>query len=336
MSRKFPNNAESSRDAENVIPVAVVGFFGDVAADGDESQAVPIWIKGSDVSLGGGEGGGGSGEEDMVVVLTAGAAAVDAEVFRQDMTGLAGVAVQVTGPFVGTLIFESSNDETTWQTSPAIGQLLSSRVNSITGVGMYYAFSAAKFLRLRMTARTSGTANAVAFGLMKKGLVAGAVEILANGVSLASPAGDNADGLGAITTGILRVQAVIREWNGQFYDRKRKANKTYRLLSSAAAGNPAFVQAAGGDIKTVWGENTTGGIVYVHFYNKATAPVLGTDTPLISYAVQAGSYFELPLPQDGGFYFPAGIAIAFTTDNVTIPATGAAAGAITNFCILYA
>ena len=135
------------------------------------------------------------------------------------------------------------------------------------------------------------------------------------------------------TAGYLSATADY-VFNGTSWDRDRKASGVSRVASSAASGNPAFAKASAGDLKNISGQNGAA-ITYIHFYNKATAPTLGTDTPVISFAIPANANFNIPLP-DRGLYFGTGIAYAFTTDIATIPTTGAAAAAITAFAAVYA
>ena len=135
------------------------------------------------------------------------------------------------------------------------------------------------------------------------------------------------------TAGYLSATANY-VFNGTSWDRDRKASGVSRVASSAASGNPAFAKASAGDLKHISGQNGAA-ITYIHFYNKATAPTLGTDTPVISFAIPANANFNIPLP-DRGLYFGTGIAYAFTTDIATIPTTGAAAAAITAFAAVYA
>jgi len=113
------------------------------------------------------------------------------------------------------------------------------------------------------------------------------------------------------------------------------AGAVARVTSSAASGNPAFVKASPGGLLQFWGQNAVASVRYIHFYNKATAPTLGTDTPLFSYQIPASAAFNVTMPA-GGVTFSTGIAFAITTDNVTVPITGAAAADITSLAIFAA
>lgn len=57
---------------------------------------------------------------------------------------------------------------------------------------------------------------------------------------------------------------------------------------------------------------------YIKFYNKATAPTVGTDTPVLTIPVPAGSAANVPIP--AGISFSLGIGLGATTaiaDNST-------------------
>lgn len=103
------------------------------------------------------------------------------------------------------------------------------------------------------------------------------------------------------------------------------------VVSSIAGGNPLNVKAAAGQFRGWWGQNGAA-ITYLQLYNKATAPVIGTDVPVMTYPIAANALFNQSIP-GGGKIFPTGLAFAFTTDAAGT--TGAAAGAVTAFTIFY-
>lgn len=131
-----------------------------------------------------------------------------------------------------------------------------------------------------------------------------------------APGGEQREALGIFNVGLL-------------------ATAIKRVPSSAASGNPDFVKASAGGLLQFWGQNAVASIRYIHFYNKATAPALGTDTPILSFQIPASAAFNVTLPA-GGAAFSTGIAFAITTDNVTVPVTGAAAADITSLAIFAA
>lgn len=142
---------------------------------------------------------------------------------------------------------------------------------------------------------------------------------------------NNADGVAvSAATNNLSVMSRNTVFNGTTWDRQRKANTFPRVASSVASGNPAVGKASAGELKGFWGQNGAA-ITYLQIYNKATAPVIGTDTPVLTYPIPANASFSQMIPNEGA-YFGTGIAYAFTTDAAG--ATGSAAAAITAFNML--
>lgn len=142
----------------------------------------------------------------------------------------------------------------------------------------------------------------------------------------------NTDGVvSSATANSLRTSSYSLLWNGASYDRQRKINLYARVVSSAAAGNPAVGKAAAGDLRGFWGENGATK-TYLQIYNLATTPVLGTSTPIMTYPIPANAVFNQSFGD--GAYNGTGIAYAFTTDAAGT--TGAAAAAITAFSLMMA
>lgn len=68
-------------------------------------------------------------------------------------------------------------------------------------------------------------------------------------------------------------------------------------------------------------QNANAGVRYLHLYNKATAPTLSTDTPILTITLAASSVQNNINFTAIGAAFSTGIAWAYTTDNIAIPAT---------------
>ena len=113
-------------------------------------------------------------------------------------------------------------------------------------------------------------------------------------------------------------------FNGTNVDIDAKPYITKRIASSAASGNPDFLKASAGNLMMAWGQNGAA-ITYLQIYNKASAPTIGTDTPILTYPIPALERFSLMLPR-GGYYLATGVAYAFTTDAAGT--TGASAAAV--------
>lgn len=69
--------------------------------------------------------------------------------------------------------------------------------------------------------------------------------------------------------------------------------------------------------------NSTAATRYFRLFNKASAPTLGTDIPVMVVAIPANSSKEMTLD---GIPFSLGIGIAVTTDAAQLASTLATAG----------
>lgn len=102
---------------------------------------------------------------------------------------------------------------------------------------------------------------------------------------------------------------------------------TYRLLSAAATTNPTSVKASAGRVYQVLGYNAAPALRYLKLYNKASAPTVGTDTPVKTIALPPQSAFAID-NADLGRSFSSGIAFALTVNVADSDATALAAGDI--------
>lgn len=101
-------------------------------------------------------------------------------------------------------------------------------------------------------------------------------------------------------------------------------NSISRLLS-AASTNATSVKASAGVVHAIHAINLNAAVRYLKLYNKASAPTVGTDTPVMTLAIPAsttGAGFVFAVPT--GIAFATGIALA-TTTGVGDSDTGAVA-----------
>ena len=86
---------------------------------------------------------------------------------------------------------------------------------------------------------------------------------------------------------------------------------TVGKMKSAATTNATIVRAAATVIGSLEAENRSASIRYLKIYNKATAPVVGTDTPLWTIMLPANSVRAVSIPAFG-LRLSAGFALAIT------------------------
>jgi len=100
--------------------------------------------------------------------------------------------------------------------------------------------------------------------------------------------------------------------------------EVYRLVSVIDTVNANVILPAPGRVLGAYVLGAASGIRYVKLYNKATAPVVGTDTPLVtlqaSITAAEGAAFMIAAPlgvpmvhfPGRGLFFSAGIGVGIT------------------------
>lgn len=92
----------------------------------------------------------------------------------------------------------------------------------------------------------------------------------------------------------------------------------YTKLIAAGTTNGTLVKSAAGTIYSIIVNNQNAAVRYLKLYNKATAPTVGTDTPVMTLALQASRTETFEFPK--GLAFATGIGFGLTTgvaDNDT-------------------
>jgi hypothetical protein len=87
-------------------------------------------------------------------------------------------------------------------------------------------------------------------------------------------------------------------------------------IVSAATTNATVIKASAGNLYYVHAANTNAAARYLKFYNKATSPTVGTDTPVL--------VLTLPPSGGGGADLGAAVPMAFSTGLSFAITTGAA------------
>ena len=98
-------------------------------------------------------------------------------------------------------------------------------------------------------------------------------------------------------------------------------------LTTAATTNAASIKATAGTLYNVVATNTSGAAIFLKLYNKASAPTVGTDVPIITFPVPANSVLALEMGRVGK-RFATGIASAVTGAITTADTTAIAAGCL--------
>lgn len=98
-------------------------------------------------------------------------------------------------------------------------------------------------------------------------------------------------------------------------------------LTAAATVNATSLKASAGSLYAVSVTNTSGAPIHLKLYNKATAPTVGTDIPVVTISVPANSEVTREFGRVGR-RFSLGIAYALTANQATADATAVAAGSL--------
>jgi hypothetical protein len=216
------------------------------------------------------------------------------------------ISLQLTGTWSGTVSFQGSNDGGTFYpivTSNPSGGLAngesSTTENRLVKIPTIY-----KFVRIRVTAYTSGIVEGIAYGHRD----------------------ENSSGLIA-AIGPVTLNAETTKKIGNVGIAQSGTAVTYQKFISATTTNATAVSSVPANISILHMENSGDGVRYVKLYNKASAPVVGTDVPLITIGIPAVSSSSFTLPALVGIDFSIGISFAITlgaADSDTTPLSVAA------------
>jgi hypothetical protein len=134
------------------------------------------------------------------------------------------------------------------------------------------------------------------------------------------------------TSNLLAVAPY--SFNGATFDRQTKANSTSRIVSAAASTNATSAKASAGNVHSIEAYNTTASVKYLKLYNKASAPTVGTDTPVRTIALAPNARSAMTFP-NGGLYFSTGIAYGLTGAAADSDTTALTAGDVVGVNIDY-
>jgi hypothetical protein len=165
--------------------------------------------------------------------------------------------------------------------------------NGVTGTGSQRVTIASDNTAFAVNAVQSGTWNI-------------ATVTAVTGITNALPAGTSTIGdvgFAARATGGLTIGRVI----------------------SAASTNATSIKASAGRLHTIAAFNVNAAARYLKIYNKASAPTVGSDTPVLTFAIPGNTAAAgFTIDSSIGWALSTGIAIALTT-GITDADTGAVA-----------
>ena len=210
------------------------------------------------------------------------------------------ISLQLTGTWEATITFQGSNDNTTFYdvaTSDPSGVTTGSSIATINRIIKIPVLF--KYTRAIVSAYTSGTISAVAFGHLDE-----------NSSGLISSIGEVT--LHAETT---KVIGTVNISGGDA--------PSYQKFISATGLNATLVKDTPAKLTILHMVNSAATLRYFKLYNKTSAPTVGTDIPLITVTLATGAS-NFALPTFVGIDFSAGLSFAVTlgvADSDTTPFT---------------
>lgn len=165
------------------------------------------------------------------------------------------------------------------------------------------------------------------------------VKLSSGGVPMVSSV-DNLDAV-AVSSAAEKPIFIARStiYNGTSWDRLKKVTTVSRLLSAAASTNATSVKASAGDVFKIVGVNANAAARYLKLYNKASAPTVGSDTPVATLYLPpsgvGGGIFTFDFGSQP-LYFATGIAYAMTTAAADADTGALTAGDVIAFNLAYA
>lgn len=195
-------------------------------------------------------------------------------------------AVAIQTLTIGTsavLNFEQSNDGVNWRTLPAwdTTTITATIVTTVAAVGMVASQWYSRFFRIRITGQTAGTTS---------------VAVVASDAEFAA---QNTQVGGSVTVaGTVGVAASAAA-----------SGVTVTRVKSAATTNATLLKAVAGNLYGVHVSNTTSSAKFLKFYNKATAPTVGTDVPLFTIPIAPNGRVDIDFTFPVRFTLGIGIAI---------------------------
>ena len=231
-----------------------------------------------------------------------------------DVASASNVTMYVTGTFAGhNCTFEASIDGgTTWFGVQAV-RTNANTIEATTGVlgaapAYAWKLSVNSFtnVRVRATAHTSGTA---AWRIQPSSMATEpGPAVPVHGVTQSGTWN-----IGTVTT-VTAAAATTTPANGTSYN-----------AVSTASTNATSVKASAGNLFEITASNVTATATFVKLYNKASAPTVGTDVPVLTISVPANTTVAMQFGSQGK-RFATGIALAVTAAAAATDTAAAVAG----------
>lgn len=255
--------------------------------------------------------------------------ALNSILFDIDVANYMQAAVQIAPftaqalPGAGQIIFEGSNDRLTWGALPytlSAGTLFTAGTLNLTGNALVTLSLPYRFFRGRLSIAVTSPPASPYITLCLNELVrpasmqdqASPAVSISGSVTLAGSSGVQINASGAAT-----------------------GASAIRLASCAASNNATLVKASSGRVYKIQALNTSAAVKFIKFFNKATAPVPGTDTPIMIFALPPNNQLANIDLGDMGAQMGTGIGYCIVGAAADLDNTPVAAGDVVGVNIVY-
>ena len=248
-----------------------------------------------------------------------------------NVSAYAFVSLQLTGTWVGTVQFEGSNDNGTFDSVVCqdMGEALVPYVSATTNTGIYKIPTSFKYLRVRVTSYTSGTVEGEALAYKidsNTGQISaiGTVDLAAGSATIGNVglnAGSAVVGKVGLDTGANLIGSV----------RCLPASADTLLsdffvgVGGNLNGNSRVIRGQATTLRSLVMSNYTAGARHVKIFDTAVTPVAGEGTPILVVSLAASGTIAFPLPAEG-LSFANGLSMTMTLGPANNDTTSTATG----------
>lgn len=268
-----------------------------------------------------------------IVLAVAGTGSTDCQQYR-----MVGIEIIPTGTVSsGVVTFEGSNDNTNFQAIPLydVNSLLANPVTTVspaTGVNRFFAGPLVfRYFRARISTVIGGGGSLQAFTIFRMADFAHPQQTITQATAANLNATVTATNLSCNVAQMAGVAVLMNAGvTGTGSPRVTIAQDcgpgTHHHLIAAATTNATSVKASAGTVGFIVLCNDSATKRYFKFFNKASAPTTGTDTPTEIIVLQPNTTYSIPVGGADGLRFSLGIAYAITANAADLDNTAVAAG----------
>jgi hypothetical protein len=234
----------------------------------------------------------------------AGVIVINTDLLLLDCLGFQAVSIQCTSMgTTGVVTCAFSNNNSTFVNTSIMTQA-GTAAATFNSAGLWTTPVIGRYLRLRLTtATTAGTTTLAVYGLSSAASIPVVAQPVSGSVSVS----------GSLTSAGTTTNTPV--------------TPTTTFTNSAATNNAAFLKASAGTVWSISAFNAGASPVYVKYYNRTTAPAVGTDVPVMVVSVPATDTVMIGGGANG-IRFATGIAIAIVTGAADTDNTAVAAAQV--------